>query len=154
MGFLCHQNAGPAASHYKSQYSRGRCWYKGKWFIFRCQPPGRQGAHVSCPSPDKMGDSHLKAHLHLSVEAQAFIGGREEQNKEIKGYVEKVPMWRLAQPMLVFMGRTKGGEGKSWQGSSESKYNGGTIEGQAMRSLHVSVSEASFISDTVSKTSY
>ena len=32
-----------------------------------------------------MGDSCLKAHLHLSVATEVFIRGRGEQNKEIKG---------------------------------------------------------------------
>ena len=42
------------------------------------------------PSPGRMGDSRLKAHLHHSEEAEVFIGGRREQDKEITGGGSKV----------------------------------------------------------------
>lgn len=48
---------------------RDRCCWKGKWFCFRCQPPGRWGTRVSKPVP-------------ASQRGQRFAcGGRGGQDK-------------------------------------------------------------------------
>ena len=41
---------------------------------------GRWGLMVQSESPGKMGDSHIKDHLHLSVGAEVFI--RRERGTE------------------------------------------------------------------------
>ena len=45
----------------------------------------REVIYFQVPAARKMRDSCLKAHLHLSVEAEGFLRREGEQNKEIKG---------------------------------------------------------------------
>ena len=85
---MLYPKSGLAACHYKSQHSRGRYWYKGKWFI--------QMLDIW-----KVGGSCYKAHLHISVEAEVFIR-REKGNKtKIKVGIEKFSTCKWTQSIPV-----------------------------------------------------
>ena len=53
------------------------------------------------PSPGKKGDSCLKAHLHISVQAEVLKRRRRRQNNEIKGGAWKFSRRRRAQSISI-----------------------------------------------------
>ena len=70
--------------------SRDRGWGKGKRFIFRCWPPGRW-------------ETCLKAHHHISVQAEVFIRSQRERTKRSRQGLEK--FWcRWTQAILIVRG--------------------------------------------------
>ena len=74
----------PAAA--ESPYWRDRCWCKAKWLICKSWLSGRWGTPVSKPISWKIGDSCLRAHLHLWVKAEVFYeegeGNRTRRSRE------------------------------------------------------------------------
>ena len=82
-------NTGLAACCFDSRYSRDRCWWKGKWFYFRCWPPRRRRTHVSKP-------------ISTSQCRQRFSCGR-------KGGQNKGGVWKFSTPVsLVRRGHRQG----------------------------------------------
>ena len=97
---------GPAAYLYESQYLRGRCWCKGKWFI--CRLSGRWETHITKPMSWKMGNLCHKVHLRLSVEVEVFCvfffykdGEGNITKRSRLGGVAKFSMCRWAQSIPI-----------------------------------------------------
>ena len=84
-----------SACCYESQYPRGRCWCKGKWFIFCCWPPGRWETHVTKPISASQWRQRF-FFFFFYIRKERGTGQRDQ------GWgVEKFSIWRLAQSILI-----------------------------------------------------
>ena len=57
--------------------------------------------YLPSPSPGKMGDSCHKAHLHLTVEAEVFIGREKGREQRSGKWVDESSTCRQAQSILI-----------------------------------------------------